>query len=475
MQRQLVANLKRLNLAQRFMLASLVILVGGMIGLGEWVGQQIELGVIHRTAATTALFVDSFIAPDLQELAQSDRLSPDHVASLNRLLQDTPLGQQIASFKVWGEDGQVLYSTAPSTIGQIFPMKPGLAQAWEGKVSSELSELEDAENVLERQSASRLLETYSPVRLGGTDEIIAVAEFYQTAGDLSREIAAARRRSWLIVGLAMLVMYLLLAGFVGRASDTIERQQGTLSRQVDQLTELLAQNASLHDRVRRAAARATALNERFLRRVSAELHDGPVQDIGLAMLRLDVASERLMAGDRAATADYNAGTDLYAIQDALQRALREIRALSAGLGVPHLQNLTLPEAILRAVRTHEQRSATKVKLSLADIPDSAPLSVKITAYRVIQEALNNAYRHAGGLGQQVSVDCSDGELRIEVADQGPGFPSEPAEGWDRHLGLAGMRERVESLGGRFQASSVAGQGARISAILPMQEVEASHA
>jgi hypothetical protein len=49
------AFLKRLSLAQRFMLASLVILVAGMLGIGWWVGQQIEAGVVHRTAATTAL------------------------------------------------------------------------------------------------------------------------------------------------------------------------------------------------------------------------------------------------------------------------------------------------------------------------------------------------------------------------------------------------------------------------------------
>jgi hypothetical protein len=55
--------LKRLSLAQRFMLASLVIFVAGMIGLGAWIGQQIASAIVHHTAATTALYVDSFIAP----------------------------------------------------------------------------------------------------------------------------------------------------------------------------------------------------------------------------------------------------------------------------------------------------------------------------------------------------------------------------------------------------------------------------
>jgi len=76
-----------------------------------------------------------------------------------------------------------------------------------------------------------------------------------------------------------LLMYLLLAGFIGRASDTIGRQELALRDQVARLTELLAQNVELHERVRRAATRTTALNERFLRRISADLHDGSAQEL----------------------------------------------------------------------------------------------------------------------------------------------------------------------------------------------------
>lgn len=69
--------LKRLNLAQRFMLVSLLLLVSGMIGIGWWVEKQIEVGVIHRSTATTALYVDSFISPLLQELDQTGSLGPE--------------------------------------------------------------------------------------------------------------------------------------------------------------------------------------------------------------------------------------------------------------------------------------------------------------------------------------------------------------------------------------------------------------
>lgn len=468
---QIKNSLARFSLARRFMVASLIIMIGGMIGIGEWVGQQIELGVIHRTAATTALFVDSFIAPNLQEMAQADTLTPQHTATLNRLLQETPLGQQIVAFKVWNAEGRVIYSTQPANVGQVFPMGEGLTKAWKGEVSASISLLESEENLLERTKRSQLLETYSPVRRGGTNQIIAVAEFYQITDDLEQDIAASQQRSWLIVGLAMLVMYLLLAGFVRYASDTIERQQTRLSQQVSQLTELLAQNETLHERVRRAAARTTALNERFLRRISAELHDGPAQDLGLALLRLDHVVARYTAHHLFNSNGQGVAEDLNIIQSSLQRAMQEIRALSAGLGVPQLKDLTLTETLGRVVRVHEQRTNTKVSLNLQQPPEQASLPLKITLYRLVQEALNNAYRHAGGVGQQVYVGCMANQLQVKVSDQGPGFSGGQTAGWDKHLGLVGMRERVESLGGCFRVESTPGRGTTVIADLSLQGAE----
>ena len=85
----------------------------------------------------------------------------------------------------------------------------------------------------------------------------------------------------------MSLIFILLSGFVKRASDTIDQQKVELSNQVTRLTELLEQNRGLHERVRRAAARVTTLNERLLRRIGSELHDGPAQDLSLSLLKLD--------------------------------------------------------------------------------------------------------------------------------------------------------------------------------------------
>ncbi len=471
---QIVAFLKRLSLAQRFMLASLFILVFGMLGIGWWVEKQIEVGVVYRSAATTALYVDSFISPLLQELEQTGSLKPEHREALSNLLQDTPLGQQIVAFKVWDQTGRVVYSTDPATIGQVFPMHEGQALSWSGQMSAQISDLEEAENRPQRAIRPQLLEIYSPVRSSGSHRIIAVAEFYQMVDDLQKEVNAARWRSWLVVGVAMLIMYILLAVFVHRTGNTIDRQRIELAHQVARLTELLTQNTELQQRVRRAAASVTTLNERLLRRIGAELHDGPVQDLGLAALQLDAVISRSETCCLSQTEAQQCSVQLTAIETSLQSAMKELRAIAGGLGLPQLAELNLTETVVRVVRAHERRTGTKVALRLDRLPERTSLPVKITLYRLIQEALNNGYRHAGGVGQQVQV-CGKGDyLTVEVLDQGPGFELKRVTDWNDHLGLVGMRERVESLGGLFQIESQPEQGTRVTAQLFLQADGGSH-
>ena len=467
MSKRFSATIEQLTLAQRFMVASLIVLIAGMVGLGAWIGNEIETGVIHRTGATTALYVDSFVAPLLQELGSVDSLSPQYTDQLGKLLQDTPLGKQIVAFKVWDASGRVIYSTDKETIGKTFPMHEGLARAIAGQVSSKISQLEEEENAPERVFRSELLEVYSPVWLSGTNRVIAVAEFYQTLDALNHEVAAAQRRSWLVVGSAMLAIYLLLVGFVQRASSTIEMQKATVNNHISWLTDLLSQNKDLHDRVRRAAASLATVNERVLRRIGSELHDGPAQDLGLALLKLDALMSRWEQNQAAP----QFLEELSGLQSSLQHAHKEIRAISSGLSLPQLAELSLPQTVIRAVRAHERRTGSRVKLDVAPLPEQAALPVKITIYRVIQESLNNSYRHAGGVNQQIRAFMDGDVLALEVSDGGPGFVPQPSATFNGHLGLAGMRERVESLGGTFSVKSEVGKATQVTARLALRAEE----
>ena len=467
MRAQIQSFFNRFSWEQRFLLASLLILILGMAGIGAWITSQIEEGVVHRTAETAAVYVDTAVAPHLQELATAAEISDAQKQQLDALLNNTPLGEQIFAFKVWNRDGRVLYANNRALVGQTFTIKTELAEALNGDVAAEISALDAEENIAERARGKPLLEIYSPVRRTGTDELIAVAEFYQTIDELQADVAETVRQTWLIVGGITIVMYLLLVGFVRFASNTISRQQTELSNQVHQLQTLLRRNAELDERVRRAAAQSAALNERVLRRISAELHDGPAQDLGLAQLKLDNVIEHVET-KQANGQECVEAPDLATVQNSLQHALREIRAISSGMGVPELSNLSPDEIVTRVVRAHERRTNTRVKEQTEALPAQMSLPAKIALYRVIQEALTNAYRHAQGIGQRVHVTAQNNLLTIEIADAGPGITASASDDTE-HLGIIGMRDRVESLGGTFQIASASGHGTLVLAQLPLNE------
>jgi signal transduction histidine kinase len=364
----------RLSLARQYLLVSFLILFCGMLIISAWVGRQIEIGVMHRTAAITALYVDSLVTHHLQYLVDdTDSPNDSHAAELDTLLTTTPLGERIVAFKVWGRDGRILYSANSALIGLQFPMEGGLAKAFTGDVYTEISDLNNEENIYEQQEWEQLIETYAPVRIGGEDEVVAVIEFYQTMDELKAEIRAAQQRSWVVVGVSTVVIYLSLAGLVSRASNTILSQQNELQQKVAQLTGLLEQNKQLHSRVSRAAARTTALNERFLRRIAADLHDGPGQDLALALLRIDELAEVCATCMVFAVKRKVANDEFSTIQSALRSALTDMRAILAGLRLPEIGQLSITETVERAVRDYEHKTSAAVELAVSDVPIEAPL------------------------------------------------------------------------------------------------------
>lgn len=457
----------KLTLARQYMLVSLLVMVGGMVVIGYWISQQIETAVTNRTAAVTALYVNSYISPYLQELATGATLSAENLAELESLLAETSLGQQIVSFKVWSPDGVIVYSPNPDLIGQKFVIQGGLAEAFQGDVVSEVSRLDKNEQAYERQNWDTLIETYAPARAAGSGQIIAVSEFYQTTEDLMAEIRAAQYYSWVVVGVVMLGVYLLLAGLVGRASNTIIAQQTTLQANLDQLHAVLTQNEQLHERVRRAAGRTTALNEQYLRRISADLHDGPAQDLALALLRIESLADACTEAQSAAQQDFRI------VYTAIESAMSELRTISAGLRLPAIEPISLTETIQRAVHDYEQKSGSAVTLTLGRLPEDVPLPVKITLFRLIHEALANGFHHAAGKAQTVHVYVSDEVLSAEITDAGPGFDLLTVKA-DGRLGLVGMRERVELLGGRFEVFSTPGYGTAVRANLDLPRPKESY-
>lgn len=441
------------SLARQFTMVSSVVLLGGMITIGTWVAAKIETSVTFNTAVNTALYIESFVAPHAQELATLDRLSEARQAALDELLDNTVLGNRIASFKIWKPGGLIAYSSRKSIIGNVYPETDHLKQAWAGNITAEFDQLKDEEDADERAAAVPYLEMYSPVREEFTGKIIAVAEFYEKADLFQQVLFRAKLESWLLVLLVTLAMLSLLFVIVRRGSRTIENQEATLKNRIHELSDL-------RNRLENASRRSTELNEQFLRRVGADLHDGPAQLVGLALMRLDTIRQILMPVSQVKSAE---SEELDIVQGALQDALTDIRNISAGLVLPELDGLTLTETLSKAAADHENRTHNGASLCLGELPDDLGRSTHICLYRLVQEGLNNAERHSPGAACSISARHTDDTFEFEVSDTGSGFDPATLASSSNGLGLPGLRERIESVGGQFEIHSTPGQGTRLIA------------
>ena len=451
------------NLAGNYAKVSLIILIMLMLCIGWWVNHTIQKEVIDNTAINASLYAQSIIAPELQGLSNRTHLSDEEIAHLEQLLSDTPLGQKIRSLKIWTLGGQLLYHPQTEMIGRQFEPTKSLLLAAKGQIAAEFDEVAAGEEDFEEAKLNvPLLEIYTPIKHQEQGYTIAIAEFYQEAKALAERLHEARNNAWLVVIITMLIAYGLLYGIVWRGSNIIHDQGKALHEKVLALRELLQSNRSLSNQLQRALNSNTENNEKLLTRLSADLHDGPAQYIGLALLRLGALSE--------AKPD-TAGEITEELRKALSDSLTELRNISKGLALPNLEAMPVREIISSAIKSHHLRTGSEVELhtELGETDLHPGMPVKITLFRTIQEGLNNAHQHAGGIGQKVRVQKDGKQLLVSIADRGQGFDPESIPNNGDSLGLNGLRERIKGLGGQFSVDSRIGDGTILRANLPMSE------
>jgi signal transduction histidine kinase len=322
----------------------------------------------------------------------------------------------------------------------------------------------EAENSAERKLGLPLFEIYTPIRASDTQRIIAIAEFYENGTELKSNLARTRLYSWFVVALVTLLMLSILFRIVRTGSATISSQQKALRERISELSRLLRQNEDLRHRVDEINRRSVETHDLILRRVGAEMHDGPAQLISLALLRLDALQPKAQVSDAELPRE-----DYVRIHSALSDALAEIRNMSAGLILPELDVLSPADALWIVVRNHERRTGTTVKCDVSRLPASLSNPLKTCLYRLTQEALSNAFRHGGGVGQSVVGGLCDGRLTVTISDMGRGFPVEEQMLKSNGLGLKGMRDRVAALGGVLEIESKPGGGTRLTAQFELSE------
>jgi signal transduction histidine kinase len=447
------------SLVFQFVTAGGAVMLAATLVIGFWITERIEQSVVDNTAGAAALYLGSFVSPISQELAANDSLSDPARRALQESFAQSGIDEKIVSFKIWKPGGLIVYATDPTIIGRRFPPTDALKAAWSGNVSGSFADLDSPESATEAALGVPLLEVYAPLREVWSGKIIAVAEFYEVASDLQTDLADARLMSWLLVASVFLGSGLMLLGIVRAGGQTIARQEAMLHEQIAESQRIAEQNGDLRSRAIGASARATAQAERSLRRVSADLHDGPAQYVALAAMRLDSMVPATDAGREEAST----------IRDALQTALAEIRSISRGLSLPDLDLLLVEDLVERAVDGHRRHTDAKVALCYEG-PADPPLGVsaRICLYRFLQEALSNASRHTHDAAVSVAVSAGPDAVTATVRDDGPGFdPASLAIRPDGGEGLAGLRDRAESIGGELDIITAPGTGTRLVLTLPV--------
>jgi two-component system, NarL family, sensor histidine kinase UhpB len=237
-------------------------------------------------------------------------------------------------------------------------------------------------------------------------------------------------------------------------------------RDVEQVTVatnlMLDRLADYRRRLREVAARALNAAEEERRRISLELHDDASQRLAAILMRLRIARS-VVDGD---------------VKDAMLEEVRRelaetadgLRRYAQGLRPPALDELGLGPAIESHVRHVAEAAVVPVEVRTEGVGRLESPEAELALYRIVQEAITNALRHSRAQRIGVTVERADAVVVATVTDNGVGFDVDTflqAPTGEHGLGLFGMRERAEYVGGHVEIVSQAGKGTTVRAAVPV--------
>jgi signal transduction histidine kinase len=194
------------------------------------------------------------------------------------------------------------------------------------------------------------------------------------------------------------------------------------------------------------------------RHLARELHDEVGQALTVAKINLQSAM------DEAGAAILTRLQETTAILD---RLLGQVRQISLDLRPSMLDDLGLVPALRSLLDQQGRRASVEVRFSAENIPENLDPEIQMTCFRIAQEAITNAVRHADAAQIDVALRCSNGKWRLVIRDNGIGFNVESAQAQALGLGLIGIKERAALVGGRAKIISSPNKGTTIEVLLPL--------
>ncbi len=234
---------------------------------------------------------------------------------------------------------------------------------------------------------------------------------------------------------------------VAERTSELQATQEALAEKAEQLRQMLVGERRIEERTRA--------------RVAHDLHDGVQQLIIGALFQIQAARES--AGGPIETIAQRCA----AAQQLLRQLEVEMRAAIYSLRPVALDAHGLAPALRECVATFERTTGTPCLLQVRGISRRLDPDTELVAFRIVQEALNNAEAHAEAQHLQVQLCFGDDSITVQVTDDGCGFDLEDLRRQPRsHLGLIGMRQRAEGIGGSLDVWSARGQGTQVTLIAP---------
>lgn len=285
------------------------------------------------------------------------------------------------------------------------------------------------------------------------------------AGSQSGGLPPEGELGWTVFGGVLAVNVALLGIFSHLALQEEQRARDAaatiieLERTNAALQQAMDENAALHDQLLVQAREAGVADER--RRLAAEIHDTIAQGLTGIIAQLQVvatASDETLAREHLGRA-----------ADLARHSLGEARRSVHNLSPMALEHDALPEALKKTVTEWSERSGVRADFTVTGPAEPLHEEIEATLLRIVQEALSNATRHADAARLGVTLSYMDGEVALDVRDDGRGF--DPLTLVQRSgsggFGLDGMRARAERIAGSFTVESEPGNGTALSARVPL--------
>ena len=415
-------------------------------------------------------------------------LSPDH-PSLVSILGPARTGAR-SSVDVVDADGRVLASSDASRIGKTGPLppvsreKPAVAVVNDEAVATAPLQVLPLAVVVRQEEAELLAPVHAAMRriliampvvaaigflfawgaarsLKQPIAVLTTAAEQIAGGDLSRSIPPLGEDEVGRLGRSLEPMRAALAEAFDRARRAQEELEGRVADRTRDLTALTRELRDRDERRARLLAKFIRAQEDERKRIARELHDETCQTVATLSVAADAALARPPVPDRGRLLEMKALAD---------RALSEVHRVIYDLRPSVLDDLGLESA----VRWYAERSLApagiSVRCEIEGLEKRLPVEIETAVFRVVQEALTNVVRHARAETVLIQMAREEARLDIEVEDDGCGFdPASVAtpESSGRGLGLLGIRERVELLGGHVTIDSAPGQGTRLAVSVPL--------